>query len=161
MKRIFALLLFTVFIGISAKAQPYRTSAGLRLGFPYGFTVRHFIDRKNSLELIAAGNMRGFMFAGFIENENRTLIYPGVNWYWGPGIHGGFVDVRRYPDIYAREDYAGPVMGIDAVLGVEYTFRDIPLNLSFDLMPSLNLAGYTGWNGLNSAISVRYVLFSR
>ena len=42
-------------------------------------------------------------------------------------------------------------------LGLEYTFDEIPLNLSLDLLPSINLIGSTGWGGINGALSVRYV----
>ncbi len=39
----------------------------------------------------------------------------------------------------------------------EYTFDEIPLNLSIDLLPTFNIIGYTGWGGINGALSVRYV----
>jgi hypothetical protein len=160
MKRIVTVLLFLLLLNIASNGQQYyrtSTSVGLRIGFPYGLTVRHFIDRYNALEFIAAANLRGFIAAGLIENEHKTFIYPGLYWYWGLGVHGGVVDTNKNTYIYTRKAYAGPVFGVDAVIGLDYTFREIPLNLSFDLLPSINLAGYTGWNGLNTALSARYV----
>ncbi len=53
--------------------------------------------------------------------------------------------------------YSGPVIGIDGILGLEYTFDEIPLNLSLDILPSLNLIGSSGWGGINGALSIRYV----
>jgi hypothetical protein len=47
-------------------------------------------------------------------------------------------------------------MGIDGILGIEYTFDDAPINLGLDLKPSLNLFGYTGlW--AEFGLSARYV----
>lgn len=160
--RRFQLILFILSLSfLSAAAQPYRTAAGLRFGFPYGATVRHFFDPNNGIELIAAANFRGFIAAGFFENEYRISRHSGLCWFWGLGLHGGYVDAARNPYLYMKEDYVGPVIGVDAIAGFDYTFRKIPLNISLDLLPSINLGGYTGWNGLSSAISVRYVFFYR
>lgn len=161
MKRFQLILVILLLSFLSVAAQPYRTAAGLRFGFPYGVTVKHFFDPDNGIELIAAANLRGVIAAGFFENEYRISMHSGLCWFWGLGLHGGFVDATRNPYLYTKEDYVGPVIGIDAIAGLDYAFRRIPLNISFDLLPSVNLGGYTGWNGLSSAISVRYVFPSR
>jgi hypothetical protein len=157
MNRIKLIVIIFMFLSLAASSQPYTTGAGLRLGFPYGFSVKHFFDRSDAFELIAAANLRGFIVAGFFQNEHEIGIEPRFYWYWGLGVHGGVVDAERTPYLYTKEIYTGPVLGVDALVGLDYVFRRIPLNLSFDILPSINLAGYTGWNGLNTAISVRYV----
>jgi len=157
MKRNFLLLfLFLIFSAVSS-GQAYRTSAGLRAGMPYGLTIKHFINKTNALEGIVAGTPGGFFGAGFIENEHNTIIYPELCWYWGAGIHAGFLDTRRYKNLYTEEDFVGAVMGVDGMFGLEYTFDEFPINISLDLFPSINLAGTTGWNGMNGALSVRFV----
>jgi hypothetical protein len=40
---------------------------------------------------------------------------------------------------------------------MEYTFDKIPLNLSLDALPSVNLIGFFGWGGINIGLSARYV----
>jgi|WetSurMetagenome_2_1015567.scaffolds.fasta_scaffold00005_116 hypothetical protein len=157
MKKIFLLFLLVLLLKTASPAQPYKTSAGLRIGFPYGLTVKHFVDRYNAFELIAAANIRGYIVAGLFENEHRINNRSGVYLYWGLGVHGGFVDGSKNTFVYMKETYIGPVAGVDAVVGIDYSLRKIPLNLSFDLIPGVNLAGYTGWNGLNAALSLRYV----
>ena len=65
-------------------------------------------------------------------------FYDGNNAYWGePGI-------------------TYTVVGIDGILGLEYTFSEVPICLGLDWKPELNLIGYTGvWS--EGALSIRYV----
>jgi hypothetical protein len=151
------IIIFLVLLNLPASTQPFKTAAGLRFGIPYGVSVKQFLDHDDALEFIVAANLRGFVASALFENEHETGLEPRLYWYWGLGVHAGVIDASRTPYLYSREDYAGPVLGVDAVAGLEYVFRNIPLNLALDILPSINLAGYTGWNGLNSAISVRYV----
>ena len=151
MKRIFVLVLFTALLSIQAVAQEYKTSLGLRAGWPYGLTVKHFLNKTNALEGILASSWQGFVVTGLYENENWTGNYPGLNWFWGAGAHIGFWDNNPHVNT------TGSVLGIDGIIGLEYTFDEIPLNLSVDLLPSLNIFGTLGWGGLGAALSIRYV----
>jgi hypothetical protein len=155
MKKTFLILALVVTIGFSARAQDYQTSLGLRAGVPYGVTIKHFLDKYNALEGILAARYQGFIITGLWESEHWTGHYPGLNWYYGGGAHVGFWSNGTNPNI--NSNYSGAVIGIDGVLGLEYTFDDIPLNLSLDLLPTVNLIGYTGWGGINGALSIRYV----
>ncbi len=155
MKKTFLILALAGVIGFSARAQDYKTSLGLRAGVPYGVTVKHFFDKYNALEGIMAARYQGFIITGLWESEHWTGHYPGLNWYYGGGAHVGFWSNGTNPNINAN--YNGAVIGIDGVLGLEYTFDEIPLNLSLDLLPTVNLIGDTGWGGINGALSIRYV----
>jgi len=155
MKRIFFLLVLTVALTAAVSGQDYRTSLGLRAGLPYGLTVKHFLGKYNAVEGILASSWGGFVITGLFENEHWTGEYPGLNWFWGVGAHAGFWDAGRNPNV--ADTYIGSVIGVDAIAGLEYTFDEIPLNLSLDLLPTFNLIGYTGWGGINGAISIRYV----
>jgi hypothetical protein len=151
------ILLFFAAVGIvtALNAQEYKTCMGLRAGLPTGITAKHFLNKTYAVEGVLATRWGGFVLTGFFEREYWTGEYPGFNWFWGGGAHIGFWDAGYNPRI--DDDYAGPVFGIDAIGGIEYTFDELPLNLSFDLMPSLNLIGSTGWGGINGALSIRYV----
>lgn len=149
-----AIIVFALFIlGFSAEAQDYRTGIGLRAGFPYGLTVKHFLNETNALEGILASSWGGFVLTGLYENEHWTGEYPGLNWFWGFGAHIGFWDNNNY----INDINVGSVIGADFIVGLEYTFDEIPLNLSLDVMPSVNLIGYTGWGGIHGGLSIRYV----
>jgi len=151
MKKIFVFVVFIALISFSTFAQEYKTSLGLRAGWPYGLTVKHFISRTSALEGILASSWHGFVVTGLYENENWTGSYPGLNWFWGVGAHVGFWDDNPHVNT------TGSVIGLDGILGLEYTFDEIPLNLSLDILPSFNIFGATGWGGIGGALSIRYV----
>ncbi|MDY0100128.1 MAG: hypothetical protein RBR81_13100 [Bacteroidales bacterium] len=155
MRKILLVLFLSIAFSSVTIAQDYRTGIGLRAGVPYGLTVKHFLTESNALEGILASRWGGFIITGLYENEHWTGEYPGLNWYWGFGAHLGFWSVGSNPRV--DETYSGSVIGADAILGIEYTFDEIPLNLSFDLLPTVNLIGYSGWGGINGALSIRYV----
>ena len=153
MKKILLTSFLFIALTIALNAQDYRTSVGLRAGVPYGLTIKHFMSEENAFEGILASRWGGFVATGLYENEHWTGEYPGLNWFWGFGAHLGFWDNTPY----YRTTNMGAIIGADAILGLEYTFDEIPLNLSLDLLPSVNLVGTTGWNGINGALSIRYV----
>jgi len=154
MKRLLLIIGIVTMVGVAANGQDYKTALGLRLGWPAnGFTVKHFLNQTNAIEGILATSHGGFVVTGLYENEHWTGEYPGLNWFWGFGAHIGYWDNNPYVD----EADSGTILGADFIIGLEYTFDEIPLNLSIDLMPSVNLLGSTGWGGLYGGISVRYV----
>jgi hypothetical protein len=155
MKKVFLIMAITLIAGTMVKAQDYKTSLGLRAGVPYGVTIKHFLNKTDALEGILAARYQGLVITGLWENEHWTGKYPGLNWYWGAGAHIGFWDQGANPNV--EPTYTGAVFGVDGVIGLEYTFDDFPLNLSLDLLPTINLFGSTGWGGINGALSIRYV----
>ncbi|MGD0582237.1 MAG: hypothetical protein ABR974_04750 [Bacteroidales bacterium] len=155
MKKVIFTLFLTVFFVVSANSQDYETSLGLRAGVPYGATIKHFLDKYDALEGIVAARYQGLIITGLWERERWTGHYPGLNWYWGAGAHVGFWNEGTNPNI--EKTYNGAVFGVDGVVGLEYTFDDFPLNLSLDILPTVNLFGSTGWGGINGALSIRYV----
>lgn len=155
MRKFLLVLFLSIAFSSVTIAQDYRTGIGLRAGVPYGLTVKHFLTKSNALEGILASRWGGFIITGLYENEHWTGEYPGLNWYWGFGAHVGFWSVGANPRV--DETYSGAVIGADAILGLEYTFDEIPLNLSLDILPTFNLIGYSGWGGINGALSIRYV----
>lgn len=153
-KRIFFFLIcFT--LNCYCKAQEYKTCMGLRAGLPSGITAKHFMNREYSVEGILATRWGGYVLTGLFEREYLIKDYPRLNWFWGGGIHGGIWEVNYNPRI--KSGYGGPVGGFDGILGLEYTFDELPLNVSADILPSLNIVGSTGWGGINMALSIRYV----
>ena len=154
-KYLFFTLLFILACS-TVNSQEYKTSLGLRAGLPYGFTVKHFLSEQHALEGILASSYGGFIATGLYENEHWTGSYPGLNWYWGIGAHAGFWDVGA--NKFLPSTYDGSILGVDGVAGLEYTFDQVPINLSLDILPSFNLIRHFGWNGINGALSIRYVL---
>jgi hypothetical protein len=157
MKKSFIIIVIFLFLSVTLNAQDYKTSLGLRAGFPYGLTIKHFLSKTNAVEGVLAINWGGFVATALLENEHWTGHYPGLNWYWGLGAHIGFWDAGANRYLNNTNYSGGSVIGADGIFGIEYTFDEIPLNLSLDVLPSINLIGYTGWGGINGALSIRYV----
>jgi hypothetical protein len=155
MKKVFLTLIFAFTLIISLNAQDYKTSFGIRGGLPVGLTVKYFFSEANAVEGILATRWGGFVLTGLYEFERWTGEYPALNWYFGFGAHLGTWNQGYNPRL--DESYSGLVIGVDGVLGIEYTFDELPLNLSLDILPSVNLIGSTGWGGINGALSIRYV----
>ena len=150
---IIAFLLVMSIIG-QAKAQDYKTGLGLRAGSSWGLTVKHFESSKAALEGILAFRWEGFGATGLYEVHNKAFEVDHLYWYYGGGAHIGFYNGDNVS--WGTNGTVYTVIGIDGILGIEYTFREAPINIGIDWKPALNLIGYYGlWS--EGAISVRYV----
>ena len=154
-KFILTSIIALAFISISS-AQDYKTGIGLRAGYPAGLTVKHFISNKAALEGILATQWRGFVVTGLFEAHKRLADVDNLNWFYGFGAHIGFWN-GNYHSYWMEPGASYTVVGIDGILGLEYSFKDIPINLSLDWKPAFNLTGYTGFWGDGGALSIRYI----
>jgi len=158
MKKLFILIVLVVISLSTLKAQDYKNSLGFRAGFPfgpYGASIKHFLNKSNAVEGLLTSDFNGISATGLFQFEHWTGWYPGINWYWGLGAHVGYWDngARYYPNDYP----GGGVVGTDGDFGFEYTFDELPINVAVDILPSFNMVGYFGWNGISSGVTIRYV----
>ncbi len=156
MKKIFLLLLTVVLIdSFTANAQDYKTGVGLRGGMANGLTVKHFIKRNTAVEGIFSSRWQGFSITGLYEIHKQAFNTARLNWYYGGGGHVGFWDGSNVS--WADDNISYTVIGIDGILGMEYNFKELPVNLSVDWKPAFNIVGYSGFWGDGGALSVRYI----
>ena len=146
-----------LFFGLSSynevKAQTYATAAGLRLGVSTGVTFKHFIKDDLALEGILHSKWRGLLITGLFEVHKNIREVRGLRWFYGGGAHIGSWNYRNRTPI----EYQGrTVVGIDGIIGLDYMFDDLPLNLSLDYKPAFNLITSGGFWGTETALSVRY-----
>lgn len=135
-------------------AQEYKTGIGLRGGFSSGLTIKHFTNRKVALEGLLTTRWQGFVITGLYEVHNQAFDVAHLNWYYGGGAHIGFYNGNYV--YWGTNGTTYTIVGIDGILGIEYTFSEIPINIGIDWKPALNLIGYSGiWS--EGGISVRYV----
>ena len=139
--------------------QTYETAIGLRLNGGAGISVRHFIAEDQSIEGILYTRWGGLNITGLYQLNYPVFPEPGFKFYMGAGGHIGFWDRHRNPwwDHNKYDDNV-LVIGIDGQLGLEYTFDKIPLNLSIDWKPALNLIGVSNFWAGDAALSVRYTI---
>jgi hypothetical protein len=154
MKRIFIALIMTFLIVAFTHAQEYKTGIGIRAGNFSGLTIKHFNSSRTAVEGLLTTRWQGFSATLLYEVHHRAFDVAHLNWYYGGGAHLGFYNgSHTYWGTYGR---AYTVVGIDGILGIEYTFEELPINIGIDWKPSLNLVGYSGvWS--EGAISIRYI----
>jgi hypothetical protein len=161
MKR-FVLLCTLLSIGFAANAQ-YKQAIGLRLGLPSGLTYKTFISDKNAIEgVLHLGN--GIGLTGLYQIHNQAFGVTNLNWYYGFGGH--FHATNRNFGAYGNGWRAsgenrpadGSVdLGINGVLGLEYTVPSAPLVFALDISPIVGLSSAGGaYLGTASSLAIRF-----
>ncbi|MFI5205089.1 MAG: hypothetical protein ACHQF2_11390 [Flavobacteriales bacterium] len=165
LKKLLALGFLTCIVNI-ATAQTYNTGIGIRLGGQSsGITFRHFTNGDGAIEGIVSLGHKSFIVTGLYEKFKPINNAPGLQWFYGGGLHIGFFSYgghyNRYKDhghYYYVEEEGGTavVPGVDFIIGLDYKFDNAPINIGLDLKPFIDfdngLRGY--WDG---AFSFRFV----
>jgi hypothetical protein len=156
MKKIVITCLFLFFLVSISNGQDYKTGIGVRGGFDQGLTIKHFISQKSALEFLLATRWRGFEITGLYEVHNKAFNAERLKWYIGFGGHVGFWD-GDYTHGWGDPGKNYTVIGIDGILGLEYSFKEAPINIGLDWKPAFNLSGYSGFWADGGALSVRFI----
>lgn len=156
-------LVFTLFFLICAanqlKAQNYQSAIGLRLGYPLSVSYKFFLTEPGAVELYAG--FRGYTFYGYFnvgamyQHHMPISGVDGLQWYVGGGVSALFFNYKSG----FGPDGESLGIGLNGALGLDYTFAEIPLNLSVDWLPTVYVSGYIGGFGAGlGALSARYTL---
>ena len=133
----------------------YTTAIGVKV-YPASLSVKHFVQQNNAIEGLLAFWESGNRLTGLYEIHGDINNAAGLKWYIGPGAHIGSWNDTWKKNNPTRE--SGMVVGVDGILGLDFKFKNIPLNMSIYWQPSINLIGYqyfeSGWGGLG----IRYTL---
>ena len=107
----------------------YKLAAGIRLSsaaptLSNSISLKYFMNSTTALEgLVSFGSRFG---VGGLYEMHQTLNSPGLQWYFGGG---GFIGAESH------STYLGPT----GVVGLDYKFSNLPLNLSLDWKPEINI----------------------
>ncbi|MCX6253866.1 MAG: hypothetical protein NTV31_05245 [Bacteroidia bacterium] len=156
MKKIIITFLIVFCLVSVSLAQDYRTGIGLRGGFEYGLTIKHFTSEKSAYEFILASRWRGFEITGLYEFHNQAFNVERLKWFLGFGGHIGFWN-GTYTRGWGEPGTSYTVAGIDGILGLEYSFSEAPINIGIDWKPAFNFVGYSGFWADGGALSIRYI----
>lgn len=153
---IFLLIALGFTKSMSAQPQLYYTAIGLNAGYNYGITLKHYVSTKNMIEGIANFNYGPGITLLYEFNNRHPFDIDEFDWFYGFGAHAKFVNGRRanpfYPDLSRHLTF-----GVDGILGLEYTFKDTPINLGINVKPELNFTtSNLFW--FDGALTLRYVL---
>jgi hypothetical protein len=159
-KLVFPFIASVLLITSQGQAQSdYKTAIGGRAGVPIAGSIKHFISEAGALEgylgfLSKYGSNVNVTIGGMYQHHFPIGDIAGFKWYVGGGALVQFYSYDNYDN--NNHDYSETGFALNAVGGVDYKFRDIPLNLSADIMPAIFISntpdGVVGYGG----ISVRY-----
>ncbi|MGB1216240.1 MAG: hypothetical protein ACPG5P_00105 [Saprospiraceae bacterium] len=159
MKKCLLFFVFIICLQFTSFGQDnYINVIGVRGGNPTGVTYKHFIGRYSVIEGIAGinfsykesnKNSRGITASITGLYEYHMYITEGLNVYGGGGMSiGGGSGIF--------------LLHADAIVGLEYTISNFPLNLSVDYKPYYSplyrQKGIKGFGFNEFGLSLRYVL---
>ena len=137
-----------------SNAQDYNTGIGLRVGSGTGFTIKHFMNDRSAIEGMLLTRWHGFDITGLYEKHAMAFDTDRLQWFYGFGAHLGFYNGDNTE--WGEPGSTYTVLGVDGIIGIEYSFPEAPINIGLDMKPALNLIGYTGlW--VEFVLSVRYI----
>lgn len=155
MKKLLLTFALAICIVTMSTAQDYNTGIGFRGGPFLGLTVKHFIGARSAVEGLLCTRWQGFEVTGLYEIHNPAFDVNRLKWFYGVGGHLGFYngDNTTWGDV--GNTYT--VVGVDGIIGLEYSFDEIPINLSLDWKPSFSFVGYSHFFPDGAALSLRYI----
>jgi hypothetical protein len=130
------------------KGQISTHQAGLRLGYTTGIFYQGSVRQGNAE--IAYNAMLSFRKNG-IQLTGMKIVYEtpfdrishDLHFSWGYGGHAGYLysDHIKFmgEDYYFAGERFCPLLGIDGWLSAEYRIHEIPLNISFNYKPFVEL----------------------
>lgn len=141
MKKIIFVFLLTAGTGSlnSLTAQEYKTALGVRLSsgaasVNNSVSIKHFITDKTAIEgLFSFGDPLAF---GVLVEFHKPLASAGLQYFYGGG---GYLSFLKTYNTTTGKNGTNANFGAQGVIGLDYKFSNIPLNLSLDWKPELNI----------------------
>ncbi len=138
----------------SANAQSYENAIGVRIGSYNGLNFKTFLNTNKALDLNLSvrsnDNFKQFILTGLYEVHNPIGGAPGLLWYYGGGASIGSYKAKHFEgDLF---------LSADGVLGLDYKFDGVPLNLAIDWRPRLELTPNTNFGTRDVGLAIRLTL---
>lgn len=147
MKKIIAAAFVITIMGFSQRvsAQDYKTALGIRLSndaavVNNAVTFKYFMNEKMALEGLLS--FSDPVALGVLLEKHETLNTPGLKWFYGAGGYFGFGSKTSF--------------GAQGVIGLDYKFNAVPLNLSLDWKPELNIISDINFEPAAIGFSARF-----
>jgi hypothetical protein len=132
MKQYFFISLFIIGLVTTMQAQEdYKFGIGLRLSnatptLSNSVSAKYFLQQDKAIEgLLSFGGSR-FGIGALYQIHKPFTDVAGLKWFYGFGGYLGFQDGNTY-------------LGPTGAVGLDYKFNAIPLNLSLDWKPELDI----------------------
>lgn len=147
---LFACILFSA---SQLKAQDYKTALGLRLSsngpaVNNSVSIKHFLNPKLAIEGLFTFDNKAAI--GALLEIHNPLSTEGLQWFYGAGAYLGFDSDKTHTD--------RALMGAQGIVGLDYKFANLPLNLSLDWKPELNIIDNINFEPAAVGFSIRFTL---
>lgn len=141
---LFWLVFFTIGATFSVRAQSYKTAVGVRFSTSDAFvgtgvSAKHFLKGGTAIEGILAFDP---LALGILVEKHRPTNAAGLFWFYGGGGYVGFEGKNR--------------LGALGILGLDYKFAELPLNLSLDWKPELFLIDKVDFEPAAVGVTIRF-----
>lgn len=122
-------------------SNDYKTAVGVRGVGTTGLTVKHFTNSNTAIEGIIGFYPNAFSVTGLVEKYQEAFETRGLNWYYGIGGHiAGQSSVVEPEGGWYRRESSAMGFGIDGIFGIEYKIYEVPIAVSFDFKPFIEIA---------------------
>lgn len=125
----------------------YKNALGVRLGSSVptvksGITYKHFLANNNAIEgILSFGD--GTSICALYEIHKPINTVKNLQWFIGAGGYVGF-------------NNSSSNLGAAGIAGLDYQFATIPLNISLDWKPELNIISKVGFEASGVGFSARF-----
>ncbi|MDQ8003457.1 MAG: hypothetical protein REI64_01580 [Pedobacter sp.] len=141
--------------------SPFKAAVGVKFLWGISATGKYFFKDKHAIEAI----FRYRSLGGIVNDITVTALYQyqrpiadvsGLYWMLGGGAYFGNSSIKNsiLPAEY-RDGTGSFYFGIAGVAGLEYKFDGMPIAISADWMPAINLNG-GGFGSENGGIGIKY-----
>jgi hypothetical protein len=139
MKKIILSALFIAVCTVLTQAQEYKTALGVRLSSSNAYqnnsiSFKQFINEGTAIEgLFTFGEP---LALGALVEFHKPLSTQGLSWFYGAG---GYLAFPKVLNTTTNKTNTETNFGAQGIIGLDYKFSNIPLNLSLDWKPELNI----------------------
>ncbi len=131
----------------TANSLDYKTGIGLRIWDGVGLNLKTFLDEKSAIDLTGYFSKEGTTLLGNYEFHGDLSTEGNLKWYLGFGAN---VSILKTPKT--------TLVGVNGVVGLDYKFKTLPLNIAFDWQPGFRFKKGYGFQNRWFGLDVRYTL---
>jgi len=150
MKKIILLSLFACMAVVSFSQKnggTYNWAAGLKYQ-PAALSLKHYNLKGDAIEFLLTKYNEGTRLTTLLELCPKILNSGSLRAIVGPGFHVGVWDSDIVKNTYTKN----PIIGFDAIVGIEYKIPRAPIAIQLDFQPSVDLVGndqyFKDWGGI-------------
>lgn len=156
--------------GLTVKKYLGKSALEFNLGPLYTYGYNYNKRFKDDYQYVGYGRNKGLGMQLHYMGQRAIKGASGLEWYYGGGVQLRFDRTHytyRYKSYYGngKHDYVWVEttdrpgfadIGLDGLIGLEYTFKQVPVSLFVDTNLYLELVHYPGWFNMQGGLGVRY-----